>query len=117
MKTGKILQLHVLILALALADTPRSQAVVYTWNTDTSTAFDVVISGTGLWSSSTLDSPNGFWAVGAHVWFSHDDPFPGTCSIANGGDRTTFLGTINGISHPFETIQSYSDWFPQSAPV
>ena len=120
MKTRKILQLPALILALTLADAPRSQAVVYTWNTDTSTAFDVAISGTGLWSNSTLDSPSGHWAVGAHVWFAADSPSPGWCSIANGGDRTTFLGPINGFSQPpqpYEIIQGYADYFLQSAPI
>src|SRR5262249_5305413 len=98
------------------ANTARSQAVVYTWNTDTSTAFDVFISGTGLWTG-TLASPNGFWAVGAHAWFANDYPSPGMCAISNGGDRTTYLGTINGFIKPFQTLQGYADWFPQSATV
>jgi hypothetical protein len=115
MKTIKILQLIALTLALALADAPRSQAVTINWITDTSGAFDVVITGTGLWNSTTLH--NTYWAVGAHVWFASNDPSAGQCSIANGGDTTTYLGTINGIPDPYETIQGYSDIFPQSAPV
>ena len=116
MKTKKILQLPALILALALAGTPRSQAVTYTWNTDTSTAFDVVITGTGPWID-TLNSPNGLWSVGAHAGFAADNPMPGECSISDGGGKTTFLGTINGIYHPYEYLEGYDDFFPEIAPV
>jgi hypothetical protein len=120
MKTRKVLQLPALIVPLALAAAPRSQAVIYTWNTDTTTAFDVVISGTGLWSSTTFRSPSGLWAVGAHVWMASDAPSPGWCTIANGGDSTTFLGPINGFAQPpepYEIIQGYADDFHESTPI
>jgi hypothetical protein len=117
MKTIKILQLIALTLALALADAPRSQAVTINWITDTSGAFDVVITGTGLWSATTLTAPNGYWAVGAHVWFQNDYPSLGECAISNGGDKTTYLGTINGVHDPFENLAGYADYFSQSGPV
>src|SRR5215467_2249265 len=114
MKTRNILQLPALILALALAAAPRSQAVVYTWNTDTSTAFDVSISGTGLWTG-TLDSPNGLWELGAHAWFT--DISPVELELSNGGDKMTYLGTINGISRPYENLQGYADYLPAVVPA
>src|ERR1700722_7213370 len=116
MKTRKILQLPALILALALADATRSQAVIFTWNTDTSTAFDVVITGTGQWIGS-IDSPNGHWDVGVAAWMASNNPIQGECSISDGGTRTTYLGTIDRIVDPYENLEGYSDIFSESGLV
>jgi len=105
-----------LIIALLLAVVSAARADInIQWTTDSYSAFDVLISGTGSWQG-TITSPSGLWQLSAQNTFDYNTYYP-TQPIWIGNYGTmTFLGqlpsSIDSNPAPFDNrlmTQLYSD--------
>ena len=120
----KITRINTIVLLSVFATAFVTRANVnIQWNTDSYSAFDVTISGTGSWQG-TITSPSGLWQLNALNTFAYSTGDPGNpVNIANYGIMT-FLGqipsSIDPNPLPFDNqlkTQGYSDFLPLSAVV
>jgi PEP-CTERM motif len=119
--------LVVTVAAVAFAASQgRTQGLDITWNADSTSAFDVTVSGTGQFDSSSGSyffagnpgiSPSGLWQVGdgtAGIWPS--SLYPDLWEIEGGGG-VNFLPTHSDPFNPDLGFITYHDFKPNVLPV
>jgi len=112
-----------MLFSVLAAGTAARADVSIQWNTDSYSAFDVIISGTGGWQG-TITSPSGLWQLSAQSTFGIDyTDYPGAPVNVGGFGAVTFLGQISPNldpdPSPFDrqmVTQGYNDFFPSSPP-
>ena len=118
-----------LCLALSLSAGALHAEPEFTWNGDSSTNFDLVISGTGEGYSGTVTSPSGLWQLQTANEIVFPSAESGKVGVGNEG-TATYLGSLgpqipppnSSSSPPFNTLcvgtpGGYMDYFMPNAPI